>query len=160
MTIRESDVGNPGAARALWAGLAMAVVGAVAWGLLGAYAELQSWIVAIAIGLGVGWVMTRLVERPTMGLQIAAVLFTLGAVVLGQVLIVAFSANRLFGVFDLGLAWEAYREAVADGDITQDLLFGLGGGAIGAFYSLRMLRQKRAAQISAANPPPPPATGT
>jgi hypothetical protein len=160
VTIRDSDVGNSGVARALWAGAAVALAGAIGWGLLGAYAETQTWLIAVAVGVGVGWVMTRLVDAPSMSLQVAAVLFTLGAVVLGQILIIAFTINKNFGNFDFPLSFRLYREAISSGDITEDLLFGLGGGAIGAFYSVRMLRSKGAAQRAAAAqapPPPPPA---
>ena len=156
MTTRDSDVGNSGMARALWAGAAVAVAGAVGWGLLGAYADIQIWIVAIGIGIAVGWVITRLVDRPNMSLQVAAVLFTLAAVVLGQILIIAFILNKDAGIFDLPLSFRLYREGISSGDLTQDLLFGLGGGAIGAFYSIQMLRSKSAAQ-RATPPPPPPA---
>ena len=155
MTIRDSDMGNSGVARALWAGAAVAIAGAIGWGLLGAYAETQTWLIAVAVGIGVGWVMTRLVDKPSTSLMVAAVLFTLGAVVLGQILIIAFTINKNFGNFDFPLSFRLYREAISSGDITEDLLFGLGGGAVGAFYSVRMLRSKNAAPP--ATPPPPPA---
>jgi hypothetical protein len=158
MTIRESDMGNSGVTRAIWAGAGVALAGAVAWGLLGAYADIQIWIVAVFVGFGIGWVMTRLVERVTLSLQVAAVVLTLASVVLGQVLIIAFAMQDNFGNFDLGLSWRLYREAVSSGDITGDLLFGLAGGAFGAFYAVRMLRAKASKPTVITDRPQNPST--
>jgi hypothetical protein len=92
-----------------------------------------------------------MVERVTMPIMVAAVAFTLASVVLGQFLTVAFAMNKEFGIFDLPLAWNIYTDIAFD-EALSDLLFGLAGGAIGAFYALRMMKRTGAA-------PHPPSAG-
>lgn len=151
MVIRESDLRNSGMARALWAGVIVAVLGGVAWGLLIAYAELQSWLLAIAIGAAIGWIASRFVEKPTMAIQVAVVVLTLGSVFLGQILGMAFAMLKEFDNFDLPLATDLYFDLLRFDDVRNDLLFALGGGAIGAFYAVRMIRTHPQAPA----PPPP-----
>ena len=111
----------------------VAIAGAVGWALLLAYAEIQSWLLAIGIGWLVGQAAVRGAERMTDSLRVAVVLLTLGAVVVGQLLGFTLQLNREVGILDFAFAMELYFGNLDT--VGGDLLFALGGGGMGAWVA-------------------------
>jgi len=111
----------------------VAITGAVVWAMLLAYAEIQSWLLAIGIGWLVGQAAVRGAERMTDSLRVAVVLLTLGAVVVGQLLGFTLQLNREAGILDFAFAMELYFDNLDA--FGGDLLFALGGGGMGAWVA-------------------------
>jgi len=111
----------------------VAIAGAVVWAMLLAYAEIQSWLLAIGIGWLVGQAAVRGAERMTDSLRVAVVLLTLGAVVVGQLLGFTLQLNREVGILDFAFAMELYFDNLDT--FGGDLLFALGGGGMGAWVA-------------------------
>lgn len=123
------------------AGAALAaILGAVVWGLIGAYANLQAWIVAIGIGWAVAWAAVKLAKRPDKAIRAAVFVFTVLSVILGQILTLAFLVQKEHGVFpDLLQVTQVYFGLLSEGDLLGDFLFAAGGGVVGAWYAIQKL---------------------
>jgi hypothetical protein len=120
--------------RGLFLAVAAAVVGALAWALLLAYADIKSWLLGIAIGWLVGTAAIRGAGRFDDRLKVTVALLTLGAVVVGEFLGVALALNKEFGFFDLPLAIEFYMNNLDE--FGGEAFFSLVGGALGAWTAV------------------------
>lgn len=116
------------------AGVGALVLG-IAWALLLAYAEYQIWAIAIGGGLLISFLAVKVGRRAVLPLQVGIFAFTLFGVLFGEILGLALAIQRVFGEFDLGLAFEAYTEFMSEEP--TDVLFALGGGLIGAFFGIK-----------------------
>ncbi len=122
-------------------GIGAGIVGAVAWALVALLTERIFMILAVALGLFVGWAIHRGMGKFTWVGQVAAVLITLGSVLAGELLYIAlllvqdgidFFRALLAVLLNLGII---FRES----DTWVSLFFGL----IGALYILYRYRPPR-----------------
>lgn len=127
--------------RGLVLAIGAAGVGALAWALLLAYAEIQSWLLGIGIGWLVGTAALRGAGTLDTRLKVVVGLLPIAAVLLGEVLGVALLWNKEYGFFDLPLAAEFYFDHL--GQFGGDSLFALGGGALGAWTAVTMENRVR-----------------
>ena len=125
--------------RGLAYGLAGLVAGAVVWGLVGAYLEFQSWLLAIGAGYLIAMLTVRGAGKITGGVRAMIGALTVGTALRGLILIIAFSIYRFAGVFE---PVEAARIFFRDFEAFRgDALFGIGGGLLGAFFAARSARR-------------------
>ena len=117
-------------------GIAGALAIAVAWGLLGAYADRSSWVVGIAGGMGIGWLMVKGAGKTNRGIQVTIVVLSIAAVVVGEVFAAVFVINKEFGVFDVGLAFDLYFANLDE--LGGQMFFAVAGGAIGGYYGAKL----------------------
>ncbi|MBI3270916.1 MAG: hypothetical protein HYZ53_18080 [Planctomycetes bacterium] len=113
----------------------LGVIGAVGWAAITVATNTMFWLVAIGIGVLVGFGTAKAAGKGGLPVQALGACFTLLSVLLGQVLILAWHvhANALRGgeAVNWGkFAIELPRLLVATG---KDTLFALGGGLFGAF---------------------------
>jgi hypothetical protein len=122
-------------------GMGAGLVSALAWGLLSFLTERIFLIVAIGIGLFVGWAVHRGMGKFTWIGQVAAALITLGSVLLGDLLYITFLLMRegadflsafLAVLIGLGIVF-------SESDTWFSLFFGL----IGALYIFYRYRKPR-----------------
>ena len=123
----------------LLAGAGGALVLALVWAALLAYAGYQLWLVAIGGGLLVAWLAVYVGRRVVLPLQVGIFVLTLLGVLLGEVLGLALMIQREFGFFSLAVAIEEYA-AYVEFD-PGGALFALGGGLIGAYFGIRKARK-------------------
>lgn len=136
---RPPEVARPDAPIDYRRGLVFAVlaaaVGAVAWALILAYAEIQSWLLGIGIGYLIGLAAIRGAGKVNRQLLVVAVVLTFLAVIVGEVLGTAMLINKDFGIFDVDLARRLYFD-----NLGGDFAFALGSAAAGAlavFFATR-----------------------
>jgi len=116
-----------------------ALAAAIVWGLIGAYWEFQSWLVAIGAGLLIGRAVAYGAVTVNRAIQGIIVVLTLGAILLGEILGMAFGLNIEFGQFDIPFAYTLYTDNL---DVVRgQLLFALGGGLFGAFLGAQKAGQ-------------------
>jgi hypothetical protein len=122
-------------------GVGAGLVSALAWGVLSLLTERIFMIVAVGIGLFVGWALHRGMGKFTWVGQVAAALITLGSVLLGDLLYITFLLMRegadllnafLAVLFNLDIVF-------SESDIWVSLFFGL-LGALYIFYRYRKPR--------------------
>jgi hypothetical protein len=122
-------------------GVGAGLVSALAWGVLSLLTERIFVIVAVGIGLFVGWALHRGMGKFTWVGQVAAALITLGSVLLGDLLYITFLLMRegadllnafLAVLFNLDIVF-------SESDIWVSLFFGL-LGALYIFYRYRKPR--------------------
>lgn len=122
-------------------GVGAGLVSALAWGVLSLLTERIFMIVAVGIGLFVGWALHRGMGKFTWVGQVAAALITLGSVLLGDLLYITFLLMRegadllnafLTVLFNLDIVF-------SESHIRVSLFFGL-VGALYIFYRYRKPR--------------------
>jgi hypothetical protein len=130
---------RPNLVAGLGAGAVGAVVLALVWAALLAYANYQFWLVAIGGGVLVAWLAVRAGRRVVLPLQVGIFALTIAGVLLGEILGLALWVHREFGVFDLAFAIEDY--VVYFGEDPGGAMFALGGGLVGAYFGIRSARK-------------------
>lgn len=120
--------------RGLMLAIGAALIGSVAWAVLLAYLEIQSWLLGLGIGWLIGIAALRGAGRLTTNLKFAVAALAMASVLFGEVLGVALLFNKDYGFFDLPLAAEVYFENLDQ--FMSDFLFALGGGALGAWTAI------------------------
>jgi hypothetical protein len=121
--------------RGLSYGLAGVAAGAIIWGLVGAYLELQSWVIAVGAGYLIAGLTVQGAGKVTRGVQVLIGALTVGTAFAGLILIIAFTSYRHLGGFDLLDAGRIFFEEFDS--FRGDALFGIGGGLIDAFNAAR-----------------------
>jgi hypothetical protein len=111
-----------------------ALAGSFAWALLLAYAEIQSWLLALGIGWLIGTAALRGAGAFTSNLKVTVGALAVASVLFGEILGVALLFNKDFGFFDLAFAAEIYFENLDS--MMGDFLFAVGGGALGAWTAI------------------------
>jgi hypothetical protein len=109
---------------------------AVVWASILAYIGYQLWLVALGGGLMVAFLAVVAARRVTVPLQVAVFAFTLGGVLLGEILGMALVIRAEFGVFDLVGSARFYLAFVQEAP--GDVLFALGGGLVGAVVGVKV----------------------
>lgn len=120
---------------ALLAGLLGTVISALVWAAISVVTEREFWLVAIGAGFLISYLAIRGAGKTNLGLQVIVGAFTVASVFLGQFLTVAWVMNQEFVGLTVGSIANVYRSVLAE-DIGL-LLFGLGGGLVGAWYGVR-----------------------
>ena len=122
---------EPNVGLAVVAGLAVAFLGALVWGLVAKWTDHELGVIAWGIGAGTGFaVLTGAGGRKTEGLQTFGVLLSLAGVLFGKYLAFAFVAQEEFenqvgqsiGLFSSEM-WREFRNAVPDIFGLYDLLW-------------------------------------
>ncbi len=133
---RAYSLHDPNYPLALLFGLAAMVGGALIWATIAAFLKRQVWIVAIGAGALIGVATLRGAGKGTPLLKLLIFALTLGSVVLGEVLSVAFLLVRETDApFDLIAAAHIYFDNLRG--FMDDFLFAVGGGLIGGFWAMR-----------------------
>jgi hypothetical protein len=120
---------------ALLAGLLGTVISALVWAAISVVTEREFWLVAIGAGFLISYLAIRGAGKTNLGLQVMVGAFTVVSVFLGQFLSVAWVMNQEFVGLTVGNVANVYQSVMAE-DIGL-LLFGLGGGLVGAWYGVR-----------------------
>ena len=122
---------EPNVGLAVLAGVVVALLGALVWGLAARWTDHELGVIAWAIGAGTGFaVLTGAGGRKTEGLQAFGVLLSLAGVLIGKYLAFAFiyqdefenQTGRSVGLFSSEM-WRAFRNAVPDIFGLYDLLW-------------------------------------
>ena len=122
---------EPNVALAVVAGVVVALLGALVWGLAARWTGRELGVIAWAIGFGTGFaVLTGAGGRKTEGLQAFGVLLSLAGVLFGKYLAFAFvtqddfenQVGQSIGIFSSEM-WREFRNAVPDIFSLYDLLW-------------------------------------
>ena len=143
-------------ALALLAGLAAAIAGGIAWGLIAKWTDYEVGIVAWGIGFATGWAIERTAGRRSVELQVFAIAAALLGILVGKYLAFAFVQQELgqpYGVLSQEML-TLFRENL-------NIVFGLydvvwTGLAVGtAWFALRPQEEEAAEQQPPAEQLPP-----
>lgn len=127
------------------AALALAIVAAGVWAAIAITTNRMFWVVAIGAGALIGWGTTKAAGRGGRAVQVVAVAFTLGAVLLGQVFLLGWHFQQYAQQRGLTVNWERFAAHVPQllWNTGFDTLFALGGGLFGALYAARQAAKPR-----------------
>ncbi len=122
---------------ALAAAIGLAIVGALLWGGVIIATNKIYWVIALAVGLAIGWVTTKAAGKGGLPIQIIVFSATILSVFLGMVFFAGYAiseeAAKAGYAFDV---MEFLRQLPAILTYMKgDLAFSLVGGGIGAFYA-------------------------
>jgi signal peptidase I len=155
---------EPNIAVGVLAGVVVALLGALVWGLAARWTGRELGVVAWAIGAGTGLaVLTGAGGRKSPGLQTVGVLLSLAGVLLGKYLAFAFIAqdeiqsqtDRAIGLFSSEM-WSLFRNSVPDLFSLYDLLW-IALAAASAWLVLRPEEAETAEAGPYGRPEPAPA---
>lgn len=123
----------------------LALVSAVAWAALAVATNRMFWIAAVGIGALIGWGTTRAAGKGGLAVQILSAVFTVVAVLLGQILFVAWLVNRHARSEGMEIDWKAFAAGVpsilAEGG--SDTVFAVIASLVGAFYAIKRAGKPR-----------------
>jgi hypothetical protein len=122
------------------AGFVLAVVGAVVWAGIGIATERMFWLVAIGIGLLVGFGVTKAAGKGGAIVRVLCIVFSLFSVLLGQLIFIGYYLRAQAAQENATVDWGKFILAAPELLIEtgSDTLFALGGGLLGAYYAARM----------------------
>ena len=125
---------------AVAAAAVLAVAGAVAWAGIAIATHRVFWLVAVGVGLAIGWTTTKAAGKGGRAVQILGALATVVSMLLGELFLVAYHVQQQARRGGQQVDWVAFA---ADAptilwDLGAEALFALGGGLIGAWYAARL----------------------
>ncbi len=126
--------------RAIPAGLAAGLVGAALWATIGIVTGYMTWLLAIGIGLGVGWVTPRTAGKGGRVIQGICILVTVVSVLAGNIMMYAYWAEQKARAEGGQVHWDWFMSELPKlvlGDGLRDTVFGVGAGCLGASYAAR-----------------------
>jgi hypothetical protein len=124
---------------AVAAAAALAVAGGAAWAGIAIATHRVFWLVAIGVGLAIGWATTKAAGKAGRVVQVLGALATVISVLLGELFLVGYHVQQ-----------QARRRRPGGGlapsspplphplQLGGETLFALGGGLIGAWYAARL----------------------
>ena len=123
----------------------LAAAGALAWAGIAVATSRAFWLVAIGIGLAIGWSVSRVAGKGGPVTQTIVVAFTVASVLLGELLVVAYYVNQRAARVGRQVDWVAFLGSAPQilWSLGTDTLFALGGGLIGAWYAARLAARPR-----------------
>jgi len=118
----------------------LAIVGAVVWAGIGVATGRMYWIVAIGVGLLIGFGVTKTARKRSAVTQTLCIAFTLLSVLFGQLMWIGYHVVQQAGEEGVSVHWGKFLLAAPAIliDTGSDTVFALGGGLMGAFYAARM----------------------
>jgi hypothetical protein len=118
----------------------LAVAGAAAWAGIAIATHRVFWLVAIGVGLAIGWVTTRAAGKAGRAVQILGGVATVISVLLGELFLVAYHLQGQARRGGQQVDWVAFFSAAPSilWQLGGETLFALGGGLIGAWYAARL----------------------
>jgi hypothetical protein len=115
----------------------LAVVGAAVWAGIIVGTQRMYWILAVGIGLGIGWCTTKSAGKGGRPVQVIVFVATFISVLLGMILYIGHDVKK--SVDDTGgvVDWVLFAKNLPDLLMLYkgDVIFSLAGGLIGAFYA-------------------------
>jgi hypothetical protein len=126
-------------------GLVLAVVGAIGWAAVLILAQRMFWILAIGIGLMIGYGTTKAAGKGGVGLQVLIFILTVASVLMGLVFYSGYSLWQHAKASGLVVNWFEFFKlipAILIGG-KGDTVFSLVGGLIGAYYASRFARKPK-----------------
>ena len=123
----------------------LAVITAGVWAGIAITTNRMFWVVAIGAGALIGWGTAKAAGRGGRAVQATGVLFTLAAVLLGQVFFIAWQLQQHARQRGLKVNWEWFAAHVPQilWSTGTETLFALGGGLFGALYAARRAAKPR-----------------
>ena len=125
---------------AVAAAAVLAVAGAAAWAGIAIATHRVFWLVAVGVGLAIGWTTTKAAGKGGRAVQILGALATVVSMLLGELFLVAYHVQQQARRGGQQVDWAAFA---ADAptilwNLGAEALFALGGGLIGAWYAARL----------------------
>lgn len=122
-----------------------AAVGAAVWAGIVIATERMFWLLAIGIGALIGVATAKAAGKGGWPVQVLAVLATVVSVLVGNVLIYAYAANKEITAQGDTVDWLAFARAIPQLLVEGggDTLFALGSGLFGAYYAARVTVRKK-----------------
>lgn len=116
----------------------LAVVSAGVWAAIAIATNRMFWALAIGIGVVIGWGTTRAAGKGGLPVQVTGALFTVVAVLLGQIFFIAWLVNEHAQSRGINIDWSGFAAAVPEilWESGGNTLFALGGGLLGAWYAI------------------------
>jgi len=117
----------------------LAMLGAVMWAGISIATNRMFWMVAIGIGLLIGFGVTKAAGRRGTIVQTLCIVFTLVSVLLGQLIYIGYYVHQQAGKESAVVDWGKFVLAAPNLLINTgtDTLFAIGGGLVGALYAAR-----------------------
>jgi hypothetical protein len=125
---------------AVAAAAVLAVAGAAAWAGIAIATNRVFWLVAIGVGLAIGWVTTRAAGKAGRTVQVLGAVATVASVLLGELFLVAYHVQQQARRGGQRVDWAAFAGDAPTilWQLGSETLFALGGGLIGAWYAARL----------------------
>lgn len=125
---------------AVAAAAVLAVAGAAAWAGIAIATHRVFWLVAIGVGLAIGWTTTRAAGKAGRAVQVLGGIATVISVLLGELFLVAYHLQQQARRGGHQVDWVAFFSAAPSilWQLGGETLFALGGGLIGAWYAARL----------------------
>jgi len=125
---------------AVAAAAVLAVAGAAAWAGIALATNRVFWLVAIGVGLAIGWATTWAAGKAGRVVQVLGALATVVSVLLGELFLVAYHVQQQARRGGQQVDWAAFAAGAPTilWDLGAEALFALGGGLIGAWYAARL----------------------
>jgi hypothetical protein len=116
----------------------LAVASAGVWAAIAIATNRMFWAIAVGSGLVIGWGTTRAAGKGGLPVQLTGALFTVLAVLLGEVFFIAWLVNEYAQSRGANIDWNDFAARVPGllWDSGADTLFALGGGLLGAWYAI------------------------
>jgi hypothetical protein len=126
-------------------GLVLAVTGAIGWAAVLALTHRMYWVLAIGIGLMIGYGTTKAAGKGGMELQGFIFILTVASVLMGLVFYSGYSVWQEAKASGLSVDWFKFVMLIPAILIAGkgDTLFSLAGGLIGAYYASRLARKPK-----------------
>ena len=125
---------------AVAAAAVLAVAGAVAWAGVAIATHRVFWLVAVGVGLAIGWTTTKAAGKGGRAVQVLGALATVVSMLLGELFLVAYHVQQQARRGGQQVDWVAFASDAPAilWDLGAEALFALGGGLIGAWYAARL----------------------
>jgi len=125
---------------AVAAAAALAVAGAAAWAGIAIATHRVFWLVAIGVGLAIGWATTKAAGKAGRVVQVLGALATVISVLLGELFLVGYHVQQQARRGGQAVDWPAFFASAPTilWQLGGETLFALGGGLIGAWYAARL----------------------
>ena len=127
-------------ALAVAAAAVLEVAGAAAWAAIAIATNRVFWLVAVGIGLAIGWTTTRAAGKGGRVVQILGAGATVVSVLMGELFLVAYHVQQQARRGGQQVDWAAFAADIPNifWLLGTQTLFALGGGLIGAWYAARL----------------------
>lgn len=141
----------------LLAAATSALAGALIWAGVTVGTNRMFWMLAVGIGVGIGWVTVKAAGKGGRPVQAVVVLASLCSVFLGQFLFIAYLIDQEIAQSGQEAAWPEILQVVPQvlfgAESLGDLVFALVGGIFGAFTAASMAaRPKLGVQVQPSQP--------